>query len=556
MLASLRVENYALIEHLELELASGFTVITGETGAGKSILLGALGHLLGRRADLKVLRHPERKCIIEGHFVLEASRFQPLFEKLDLDFEEPCIIRREITPSGKSRAFVNDSPLRLDSLNILAERLIDVHSQHQNLLLNDYQFQLDLLDDFAQNIKEREAYALAWKALQDWRKKGQELEASQREQGGDRDYLQFLFEELASAKVEPGEQSLIESQLEKAENAEQIASALADALHKVEGLPEQEGALNALQSAHHALAAIARFSPSYRELENRLKSSLIELEDLRSELEGLASDGDFDPQAKETLDQRLSLLVNLQKKHQVGSADALIERQNEIEKQLLDRESIDREWEAWQKIGPELHQEVEHAAASLSASRKKPIAKLEKAIASLLQRLNMAQARMAIELEPNQDLSAHGSDRIRFLFSANPGQPLAPVNKVASGGELSRVMLAIKAIMAQTRSLPTIILDEIDSGVSGETARRLGEIMNEMGEHMQVVAITHLPQIASLGAQHFKVSKEITNQQTTTQLYKLSASQRLEEVARLLSGDEPSHAALENARSLMSQAKT
>lgn len=555
MLALLSVKNYALIERLELELSPGFSVITGETGAGKSIMLGALGQLLGKRADLKALRDPERKCIIEGHFLLDAENFAPFFESLDLDFESPCIIRREISPSGKARAFVNDSPVRLDSLALLAERLIDVHSQHQNLLLNDAHFQLDLLDNFAQNQSERENYQKAWRAFRAWQREGEELRAEQQSQGGDRDYLQFLFDELESAQLQAGEQAEIETQLERAENAGQIAESLAEALQKLEGQPEQEGALAALQSARQALASISRFNPIYANMEERLQSSLIELEDLRAEIEAQSSDLEFEPKEKERLDARLSLLLNLQKKHQVESCQALLERQAEIEQQLLAQEALIQKLADWQLNEKKYQEKLDQSAKALSKSRKKPLAALEQAIVRLLHKLNMAQARFAIALESTAELGPKGQDQIQFMFSANPGQNLASISKVASGGELSRVMLALKAIMAQTKSLPTIILDEIDTGVSGETARRLGEIMREMGQHMQVITITHLPQIASLGTRHFKVHKHSSANETTTELSLLQEDQRIQEIARLLSGDSPSAAALENARSLIISTK-
>lgn len=549
MLKKLSVDNFALIDNLQLDFPKGFSVITGETGAGKSILLGALGHLLGARADLKALRNPAKKCIIEGVFLLDSKKFLLPFKEHDLDFEEESIIRREIQPSGKSRAFINDTPVRLDVLTKITERLIDVHSQHDTLLLNNTGFQLELIDSFALNTKQGAVYQKHYLKHVELLKSLKLLEAEQREEGGDADYRQFLFEELESAQLIPGEQEDIEGKLAKLEHVGSIESAVSEALKLAQSEPF--GISESLKQSRNQIKAVARFDKGLASLAERLSSLSIEFEDIRAELEQIGEDSTFNPQEKESLDLRLSQLMGLQKKHLVASNEELIAKKLEIEESIV--EAINRD----DKL-TDLRQQVEavllqllEAATVLRNSRQAVLAKLQSSLEKILSGLNMADAQFIIEISESANFTPSGKDDIRFLFSANLGQKPALLNKIASGGELSRVMLALKAILSRTKSLPTIIFDEIDTGVSGATARKIADILADMGKDMQVISISHLAQIAAKGESHFKVWKENLAGKTQTRIQELSADQRLEEIARLLSGEEITEAALANARQLI-----
>jgi len=552
MLVHLKVSNFALIEVLELSWHSGFTTITGETGAGKSIMLGALNHLLGQRADLKALKDDSQKCVIEGTFRLAAGQYASLFESLELDFEEESILRREILPSGKSRAFVNDSPVRLEQMQKLSNHLIDIHSQHDTLLLNDTAFQLELIDSFGQHqelIQDYQASYKEWKASSRRLKDLKDLSA---QEGGDLDYLEFLYQELADAKLIPSEQEDIEQKLEVLEHKGKIESALSS----IETLSQASspGLDEMLRIVNSELKSVRHLNSQLEEFANRSEALLIEFEDLRQEIESYASNSQFDPLEKEKLDARLSQLIHLQRKHQVEDVNGLITKRDSLDERMsaaADREqAIKMEGEALESF----HEEMVSKAKLLHEARKSLIPNLVGSIKQLLSELNMSNASFEIQLSSNTHYELRGNDQVSFLFSANPGQSPKPLNKVASGGELSRVMLSLKAILAKSRSLPTIIFDEIDTGVSGQTALKIGDILKEMGQYMQVISITHLAQIASKGIQHYLVKKESSADDTKTEIQVLSPSQRLEEVARLLGGDAPSDAALANARELIEQA--
>jgi DNA repair protein RecN (Recombination protein N) len=549
MLRHLSVQNFALIESLDLELKPGFSTITGETGAGKSIILGALGLILGQRAQSESLRNPEKKCIVEGTFILEAERFQAYFEARDLDFDPESIIRREISPSGKSRAFINDTPVRLDDLRGLSLRLIDVHSQHENLLLSDTHFQLDLLDSFAANQRERAAYRKAYEGYQALLKEQNELEAAAGGGSGDRDYWQFLYDELEKADLQEGEQAALEEKLQRLDNAGDIQERLAEALHLAED--EEHGAVEAIRRMAGAVASISSVAPELKSLEERLQSVYIELEDLRRELSAQAEDLQYDPEERENLDNRLSRLLALQQKHQVSSEEELIAAHKSLEARLQRMDSQAHRRAEVEEALRQARQGLASAAEELTTSRQKVTEKLSAEINDTLKTLNLPHAVFSIVLEPAQQFLRHGQDQVGFYFTANPGQKAHPLGKVASGGELSRVMLALKAIMARTQSLPTIIFDEIDTGVSGETAQKVAQILSGMGEDMQVLSITHLPQIAGKSQFQYKVYKENQKGTVQTQLRVLERDERLRELARLLSGDQITEAALANARELL-----
>ncbi len=552
MLQHLSIKNYALIDHLELDLSGGFSVITGETGAGKSIILGALSMILGRRADLKSVRNSDKKCVVEGTFKLDREIHLSFFEKNDLDFEEVSIIRREITPSGKSRAFINDTPARLEAIESLAERLIDVHSQHHNLLLNDLDFQLQLLDNFAQNTAEREAYTQVYQQLQGLNKELNSISKLTENESGDMDYLDFLFNELEAAQIRENEQEDIEEQLRLVESADEVQNALSEGIRMLDGEPFS--VLQALQQASSNLSQVSQFDKSFGEWSERLESARIELDDLRASMEDRLQNLEVDPQEIQRLDQRLSLLMTLQQKHRVNSVGGLIERKKELQEKLENLSEAGDKLKELSQQKDKLQKELAESASRLHQSRVEVIPNLESKIQDLLKDLNLAHSTFQIRLSPTQNYHSNGSDRIDFLFTANRGSEAALLNKVASGGELSRVMLALKAILAQTQNLPSIIFDEIDTGVSGETAQKIGNILQGMGQVMQVMAISHLPQIASLGQHHFKVVKESDDENTFTRIVRLDDDERIDELARLLSGGTITEAARENARELRKQA--
>ena len=545
MLKHLSVKNYALIDELNLELRDGLSVLTGETGAGKSIILGALGLALGKRADLKALRDPSQKCVVEAIFKLDRQRFLPFFEKNDLDFETDCIIRREITPGGKSRTFINDTPVTLGTLNQLSNQVIDVHSQHDTLLLNNTAFQLQLLDSYADNDHQREAYSEAYRKWKGAQKEIKSFEETYSLESFDLDYQQFLFEELIEAKLTEGEQEQLEERLRVLESAEEIGDSLAGAVNSFD-----ENIDTGMHGLVLALRSLSRFGENYEGLLGRVESTRIELDDVRTELEALAESIEMNPEEQRRMDERLSTLIRLQKKHAAHSERELIEKRDELGEKL---DQFAHHDERLQQLRSELERaesQTKQEATMLTASRLQAIPRVEKGIGELLKELNMPAAKIEIRMA-SSEFQESGADSIEFYFSANAGQVSRPLNKVASGGELSRVMLAIKAIMAAKNELPAIIFDEIDSGVSGETAGKIGGILRDMSRSMQVLAITHLPQIASRGDQHLKVYKEVLDGHTRSDITALNENSRLTELARMLSGEQITEAALANARTLL-----
>ncbi len=550
MLQHLSIKNYALIDALELNLNKGLSVITGETGAGKSIILGALNLVLGKRADLKVLKDETNKCVVEAVFLLNEKENRTFFAENDIDFESQTIIRREILPSGKSRAFINDTPVNLNVVNELAEKVIDVHSQHQNLLLSDNQYQLSLLDSFAKNEKELTAYQEEYSRYNKLIGKIEELEEVSKNEVGDSDYLSFLLNELTEARLIPDEQQSIEEELSVLEHAEEIQGNLASIVSQsedVEGLGVRPG----LVSIGNSLKALSKYHKDYQELSQRLESIRIEFEDISAEVEQKAENLDFDPERLEKLDARLSILVNLQKKHSVSSVEELISKKEEIANKVESLNNVEEELKKLQLELVECKKQLKDRATDLHNSRKNSTKEVENQILDLLVALNMKTASFKIEILQTENYKRRGADDITFSFTANKGLQPQPLAKVASGGEMSRVMLALKAIMARRNNLPSIIFDEIDTGVSGETAMKIGSILKEMGTSMQVIAITHLPQIASMGEEHYKVVKESGEENTVTNILHLTQDDRLNELARLLSGDQISEAALANAKTML-----
>ena len=550
MLKHLYIKNFTLIDTLDIELYPGFSVITGETGAGKSIILGAIGLLLGQRADSKTIKQGADKCIIEAHFDLSRYDMQPFFTENDIEYDtEDCIIRRELTATGKSRAFVNDTPVQLAMLKELGERLVDIHSQHQNLLLNKQDFQLNVVDILANDSNELDAYRQIYS---DYRKAGQQLAQLREDIERNRqnaDFLQFQYQELTAANLHEGELEELEQKSDTMTHSEDIKSALYTADNALQG--EDTGVIRSLRSSISALSSISGVFPDAKELAERMDSAYIELKDISAEISSHLESIDFDPAELDKINNRLDKLYDLQKKYRAERIEDLIAIRDELHLKLNNIENSDEALEALQQKVETLRADVEKRAGILTKLRSKAASLIEKDMQKRLAALGMPNVRFSIAIDKEEPGSS-GQDKVSFLFSANTSTPLQPVSQVASGGEIARVMLSLKAMISGAVKLPTIIFDEIDTGVSGKMAEKMAEIMQEMGSHdRQVISITHLPQIAALGSTHYKVSKKETAQGTTTGMTMLTADERVREIAQMLSGSDVSEAAIQNARELL-----
>ena len=549
MLASISIKNYALINELHIDFSSGLSIITGETGAGKSILLGALGLVLGNRADSSTLKNTTRKCIVEAILSVEKYNLQDFFETKDIDYEINTIIRREILPSGKSRAFVNDTPVTLSVLTALRSKLIDIHSQHQTLQVSDQQFQFQLLDAFANNESKLASYQRGLTQYTSEKKKLEEILQAQREANLQYDYNSHLYNELLEANLVEDEQEVLEEKLEKINNVEEIKQNLSEALQLT--TDDTIGIQNLLYSLENKLTKIAPYSKEYQELSERISSVKIELDDIVSELESANEQVDFNPLEATQLNDRLQLIYNLQKKHYVNSISALLLILEELSTKVSTVENAEQRLLDQETIVTEIANKLDTIALKISEARKRIIPTVSKQLEAILDNLGMSHARFQIQNNITEHYYKNGKDVLSFLFSANKGGQFGELKKVASGGELSRIMLAIKKVMSENSQLPTIIFDEIDSGVSGEISNKMAHIMSQMSQQMQVITITHLPQIAAKGNQHYKVYKEELNNTTTTSLKQLSEDERIVEIAEMLSGKNISDSALTHARELL-----
>ena len=550
MLRQLYIKNYALIDELDMEFRSGFSVMTGETGAGKSIILGAIGLLLGQRADSKTVKMGTEKCVIEAHFDLSRYGMQPFFEENDIEFDDnDTIIRRELTSAGKSRAFINDTPVALTMLKELGERLVDVHSQHQNLLLNKQDFQLSVVDVIAQDTKELADYQQTFVRYHDL-KKEEERVRQEIEQGRQaQDFLQFQYEELTNAKLVDGEQEELEQRSETMTHSEDIKTALYEAENALQG--DERSIVGSLKKATSALQGIERVYPDVEELAERLNSCYIELKDVAAEVSGALEDVDFDPAELDSVNARLDKIYDLEKKYKVESVGELIALQQDLGRKLSNIENSDEALAELERQAAAAMKEAQAKADVLTKMRKQAAKTIEQQMQSRLVPLGMPHVRFQIVIE-SSPLSRDGQDNVSFLFSANTSTPLQPVSQVASGGEIARVMLSLKAMISGTVKLPTIIFDEIDTGVSGKIAEQMAQMMAEMGRNdRQVISITHLPQIAALGTTHYKVYKEETPQGTTSHLQMLTDDERVGEIAQMLSGSDVTEAAILNAKQLL-----
>jgi DNA repair protein RecN (Recombination protein N) len=549
LLASISIKNYALINELHIDFSSGLSIITGETGAGKSILLGALGLVLGNRADSSTLKNTTRKCIVEAILSVEKYNLQDFFETEDIDYEINTIIRREILPSGKSRAFVNDTPVTLSVLTALRSKLIDIHSQHQTLQVSDQQFQFQLLDAFANNESKLASYQRGLTQYTSEKKRLEEISQAQREANLQYDYNSHLYNELLEANLVEDEQEALEEKLEKINNVEEIKQNLSEALQLT--TDDTIGIQNLLYSLENKLTKIAPYSKEYQELSERISSVKIELDDIVSELESANEQVDFNPLEATQLNDRLQLIYNLQKKHYVNSISALLLILEELSTKVSTVENAEQRLLDQETIVTEIANKLDAIALKISEARKRIIPTVSKQLEAILDNLGMSHARFQIQNNITEHYYKNGKDVLSFLFSANKGGQFGELKKVASGGELSRIMLAIKKVMSENSQLPTIIFDEIDSGVSGEISNKMAHIMSQMSQQMQVITITHLPQIAAKGNQHYKVYKEELNNTTTTSLKQLSEDERIVEIAEMLSGKNISDSALTHARELL-----
>ena len=550
MLKHLYIKNFTLIDELDIDLYQGFSVITGETGAGKSIILGAIALLLGQRADSKAIKAGTEKCVIEAQFDLSRYSMEDFFEENDIEYDaEETIIRRELTASGKSRAFINDTPVQLSMLKELGERLVDVHSQHQNLLLNKQDFQLGVVDVIADDAKDLTKYQ---QIFQEYHHAEQELETLKEDIERNRqnvDFLQFQCEELTNANLQDGEQEELEQKSDTMTHSEDIKSALYTADNALSA--EGTGVVESLRNSLMALKGIERVFPDAAEFIERIDSSYIELKDLAQDISSHLESVDFDPSELDAVNNRLDRLYELQKKYHVETVEELITKRDELKQQLSNIENSDEAVSELEAKCKQLKTDCKKQADKLTTLRTKAARQIEKELQTRLVPLGMPNVRFSIEIGQS-DLGNSGQDKVAFLFSANTSTPLQPVSQVASGGEIARVMLSIKAMISGAVKLPTIIFDEIDTGVSGKTAEKMAQIMQEMGNNeRQVISITHLPQIAALGSVHYKVEKKDTASGTTSCMRQLNADERISEIAQMLSGSDISEAAIQNAKELL-----
>lgn len=549
MLTSLSIKNYALIEELSVNFMDDLSIITGETGAGKSILLGALGLVLGNRADLSTLNNSEKKCVIEANFNIKNYGLATFFEENDIDFEDETIIRREILPSGKSRAFINDTPTTLSVLNGLSEQLIDVHSQHQTLRLSDVNFQFEIIDALSNNNTKIESYR-TWLGLYNKIKKElNQLVSDQEKEKEQYEYNLHLFRELEEANLKENEQQEVEQELDKLNNIETIKLNLSES--QAIAFNEEIGLQNLLNSFTNNLNAISSYSKEYKELYERINSIKIEFDDIAAEIESLNESVDLDESHLEKLNDRLQLMFNLQKKHLVSNNKDLLSIFEDLSEKVIAVESSTEILNAKKTELKEVSEKIDKLAKSIYEERKKSIPVLVDKLEKLLSVLGMKNTRVRFNLKHSENYFVNGKDELELLISANKGQSFGELKKIASGGELSRIMLSIKAILSEYKNLPTIIFDEIDSGVSGDISQKMADIMSQMSTNMQVITITHLPQIAAKGNQHYKVYKQDINNHILTKLKKLNFDERIVEIAEMLSGKDYSATAIEHAKQLL-----
>ena len=550
MLKNLKISNYALIEKSDIDFSSGFSVITGETGAGKSIILGALGLLMGQRADSKVIKANEKKCAVEAVFNIEGLQLEAFFSEHDIDYDaEECILRREVSSNGKSRAFVNDSPVSASTLKLLAAEVIDIHSQHQKLLMGREHFLLDILDAVANNLEVKDAYAQCFHEWHEACKALKQLKDQRAQDQANRDFLQFQFDQLEAANLQADEQSELEEEHQLLSHAEEIKGSLFEALN---AFSEDGGNIaGKLRSAAHDLSSISGVFAQAEALAERIESARIELEDVSEELERNAENIEFDPARYQFVEERLNTIYELEKKHQVDTIADLLRLQEELNLQLNNIENGDEIIAEKEKAIEGLYQRLLSLGKDITTSRKTAAKTTAENVMLTLQTLGMPNARLRFEITTRTAPDVSGFDNVTFLFSANKNVPEQDVTQIASGGEIARLMLSLKAFLSQRKKLPTIIFDEIDTGVSGTMAERMAQVMQQMAQNCQVICITHLPQIAALGQQHYRVFKSENATGTSSHFTRLNNDERIREIANMLSGEELTEAAINNAKALL-----
>ena len=549
MIRHLLITNYGLIEKIELQLEKGLTAITGETGSGKSILLGAFSMLLGERADSKAIKNPELKCVVEGTFNLKGYNLKSFFQKEDLDYDDTTTIRREIAPGGKSRSFINDTPVSLNTLKSLGEKLVDIHSQHENSILSSRDFQFNVVDAFASNESLLISYSEKFSVYKKKKTQLDELKSNEVKMKQDLDYFQFQLEELTKATLEEINQELLEQELETLTHAETIKAALNQIIDLLQN--SDNNAINILSSAKNALSKLATYNKQIEEFGSRLETSLIELKELNREIESFEEEVSLDPSRAEVVQEKLNQLYHLQQKHRINDVNSLIELREEIALKVSNYSSIDDQIIELENEIVFLKSELNILCDELSKTRTSASIRVAEEVKTYFRDLSLDHAQLVVDITPSEDFNSFGKNDIQFLFQANKGGQLLPIQNVASGGEISRVMLAIKASLSRHQKLPILILDEIDQGVSGEVGKKIGIILKQMSNEMQLLTITHLPQIAGYASQHLKVSKTTLEHTTTTRVVALNQEQRLTEIAEMLSGKDITKAALANAKELL-----
>lgn len=549
MLKSLSITNYALIDELHITFDDGFSVVTGETGAGKSIILGALSLIMGARNDSSTLLDPEKKCVVESLFNVKGYGFEPLFKENDIDYEPLTTLRREALPGGKTRAFINDTPVNLNILKLVAERLIDVHSQHQNLLISNSKFQLEVVDSVAKTDGLVENYRIHFASYKRLVVERKELIEQIERQKADEEYMKFQYDQLVASKLQENEQVELELELERLSHVEEVKAGMSLVLNLLQG--EDSSVLPKVKETQLSFKRISRFVANGEEYQNRLEALYLELKDISADFDGINSKMEFEPQRLTYVSERLAHIYSLHKKHHVGTVAELLAIEADLLQRLKSIEGFDAYLEQLDRKIELCEKEAYKCALELSKARTAVFDKIESRIISQLRELAIPNAEFKVFNEPTKQMHEDGVDKIEFLFSANKNGKLGDISKVASGGEISRVMLCIKALISDVKALPTIIFDEIDTGVSGEVASKMGSIMEDMSKQIQVVSITHLPQIACKGHQHFKVFKTDNEHFTRTSVKTLSFEERVVEIAKMVSGKELSEAALTNARELL-----
>lgn len=553
MLKQLTIQNYALIERTELDLADGMSVITGETGAGKSIMLGALGLLLGQKADLQVLQDKEKKCVVEATFDISAYELRQLFDDADIDYADETVVRREILPSGKSRSFVNETPANVSFLKELGSRLIDIHSQHQNMLLSQTSFHLDIVDSMAQSGEELSAYAKAFTLMKAKEKELDDLKSLNASQSKELEFDRYLLNELQNAKMEhPDELETLEKQQEAQDKAEEIKQNIAQIINALD--TEETGVISQLGETSRCVEHLSKYLPAETDIPSRIESARIDLEDICHTIQEFSENVEFDADELRRLTDRLNLLNALTKKHSVQTVGELIEIRDRLAEKVSSVDNFDERLKELNEQLAALTTDAQKLADALSDKRKSVFDSITDYVGGQLREMGMANAKFVVS-HKRAALGPNGQDDIRFLFSANKNGEPTDIAKVASGGEMSRVMLSIKSLLSQAKALPTIIFDEIDTGVSGDVANKMGLIMRDMAKHIQVLAITHLPQVAACGARQYRVYKEDTDERTISHISLLNAEERVTEIAKMLSGAQVTETALANAEELLKNAK-